>query len=347
MEAEAWTADHPLIRAILERPVDYQFFQLLHLMELTNNDQALPGESGPARRERVRLRPELGMTFPAGDIATADWHEDEQAVGRLRVTTTFMGLYGSNSPLATHFTEALLADRDEDRVVRDFLDLFHHRIFSLLYRVWKKYRYYVTYRPDAQDPISRVVCGLLGIGTADTAEQLEVAPTRYFRYTGLLSQRPRSAAGLEGMLRDYYGQVPVEVAQCIGRWLPVDESQKNVLGRDNCRLGQDTIIGDRVYDCSGKFRVRVGPMGFNQYLTFLPTGDAMHDLREIAGYYSTDPLEFDAELILKGEEVPSMQLGGDAVLGRIAWTSWVKSKPVPDQSVIFAPRAGMKRASLQ
>jgi type VI secretion system protein ImpH len=336
MASETWTASHPLVRLVLARPREFDFFQLLHLIERLGRGAAAIGQQGPAGDEPVRLRPALSLGFPSGDIDAAEWWDDAAAGnGYLLITTTFLGLYGSDSPLAAHFTEALLAEREDDQRVRGFIDLFHHRIFSLLYRVWKKYRYYVTFTSDGRDDISRVVRGFLGIGTSHLDESLRINPLRLFRYVGLLSQRPRSAAGLIGQLGDFFEGIEFAVEQCVGRWLWIQPSDRNVLGVDKCTLGQDFLVGERIFDCSGKFRVRVGPVGFDDYLRFLPTGEAAADLSEVIHFYCEDPLQHDVEVTLRGEEVPETPLGRKDMLGRLSWTTWLKSRPSEDKSVIF------------
>ena len=336
--SENWTAAHPLVRIVRRRATEYDFFQLLHVIEQIEVDAALIGETGPARHEPVRLRPFLGLQFPPGDIQSADWLDNPiDVTGHLRVTMTLLGLYGSDSPLPAHFTEGLIAEREDDIRVRDFIDLFHHRVFSLLFRVWKKYRYYVVFRSDGGDPISKVVRGFLGIGTPHLDEQLTVNPVRLFRYAGLLSQRPRSAIGLVGQLEDYFQGVPFDLEQCVGRWLRIQTSDRNRLGSRKCTLGQDFLVGERMFDRSGKFRVKIGPIGFEKYTEFLPDGEALQDLMQVVKLYCDDPLDYDVQVTLKGEEVPETPLGEHKYLGRLAWTSWLKSEPCADKSVIFNP----------
>lgn len=337
MDAPTWTTEHPLVRFVLQKPRSFEFFQLLHLIERLLPQCAQIGRAGPAGDEPVRLRPSLSMSFPACDLDTMAWTEDAlNGSGKLQVTTTFLGLYGTDSPLPTHFTESLMAEHEEDERVRGFLDLFHHRVLSLLFRVWTKYRYYVTFRSDGSDPISQMVRGLLGIGTTGLSDALKVPPVRLFRYVGLLSQRPRSAAGLTGLLSDFFEGIDFDIEQCVGRWLPIQMNDCNRLGGRKCSLGQDFLLGDRIFDCSGKFRVKVGPVGFDDFQRFLPPGDAAADLAGLAQIYCADALQFDAEVTLRGAEVPDTPLGGQGLLGRLAWTSWLKSKPCDDQSVVFS-----------
>jgi type VI secretion system protein ImpH len=334
MPSETWTESHPLARLILSRPREFSFFQLLHLIEHMVADAAPLGQQGPARDEPVRLRPTLSLGFPSSDLEAAEWRVDPgSADGCLLITTTFMGLYGSNSPLPAHFTEDLLAEREDDERVRAFIDLFHHRVFSLLYRVWKKYRYYVTFKTDGSDAISQTVRGFLGIGTPQLDESLRINPLRLFRYVGLLSQRPRSAAGLAGQLRDFFEGIAFDVQQCVGRWLWIQSNDRNVLGVDKCSLGHDFLLGERIFDSSGKLRIKAGPVGFDDFLRFVPTGAAAAELSEIVRFYCEDPLEHDVEVTLRGDEVPETPLGTHDMLG---WTTWLKSQPSEDKAVVFS-----------
>jgi len=331
-----WSEAHPLVRRILHAPRDFEFFQLLHLIERIDRTSVPLGGAGPARAEGVRLRPVVSLGFPVSDVDAVEWREYPER-GRLVVTTTFLGLYGSDSPLATHFTEALLLEREDDERVRDFLDIFHHRLLSLLFRVWVKYRYYAVFRSDGSDNISLVVRGLLGLGTAALDEFLRIHPVRLFRYAGLFSQRPRSAAGLIGLLRDYFEGVDFDVQQCVGRWLRIQPGDRNACGLSKCTLGQDLLLGERIFDRSGKFRVKVGPVGLERYLEFLPPGRAAGELRSLVEFYCGDPLEFDIQVTLRGEEVPDTPLGERGLLGRLSWTSWLKSGPCGDKTVVFTP----------
>lgn len=331
-----WNEDHPLVRRILRAPRDFEFFQLLHLIEWIDRQSVPPGGAGPARAEGVRLRPAVSLGFPVSDLDAAAWREYPER-GRLLITSTFLGLYGSHSPLAAHFTEALLPEREDDERVRDFLDILHHRVLSLLFRVWVKYRYYAVFRSDGSDNISTVVRGLLGLGTAALDESLRIYPVRLFRYVGLFSQRPRSAAGLIGLLRDYFEGVDFCVEQCVGRWLWIQPGDRNACGVRKCALGQDLLLGERIFDRSGKFRLQVGPLGLERYLEFLPPGQAAGELRALVEFYCGDPLEFDIEVTLRGEEVPETPVGQRGLLGRLSWTSWLKSGPCVDKVVIFAP----------
>src|SRR6185295_4563008 len=90
-------------------------------------------------------------------------------------------------------------------------------------------------------------------------------------YGGLLSQRKRSAAGLEAIVHDYF-HLPVRVLQFQGRWLRLEPEKQTRLGEraGNARLSDDAVIGDRVWDVQGKIRLRIGPLPRDRFIDFLP-----------------------------------------------------------------------------
>ncbi|HKB08000.1 MAG TPA: type VI secretion system baseplate subunit TssG, partial [Candidatus Polarisedimenticolia bacterium] len=269
MEPEERTTDADLIRALAREARLYSFFQVVQLLERARPEAAPLGQEGPPSREAVRLRPSLSLAFPESDVAAVEVLEDGERP-RVLVETNFLGLYGSTSPLPTYYAEELLQDTSEESLVRGVLDLFHHRLLSLLYRCWKKYRPYLQFRPDGRDEFSwRLLC-LMGLGIQEAAERCAL-PTRWLlRYCGLLNQQPRSAAALQCAISDFFEGVPVEVTSYAERWVTIPEESRCRLGSLNSRLGVDLQVGERVEDRAGKFRVTLGPMDLDTYISFLP-----------------------------------------------------------------------------
>ena len=106
------------------------------------------------------------------------------------------------------------------KVLRDFLDIFNHRLISLFYQAWEKYRFGASYERGQRDAVSQRLMDLVGLGTSGLTQQQDVRDESLLFYSGLLSHRPRSAAGLEQMLADYF-QIPVEAQQFAGWCTPV------------------------------------------------------------------------------------------------------------------------------
>ncbi|TAK06640.1 MAG: type VI secretion system baseplate subunit TssG [Candidatus Manganitrophaceae bacterium] len=314
----------------LEDAARFSFFQLVRLLEQHYRPRARVGGEGPAAEEILRFRPEVSLGFPASDVAAVEEipaTEDQPA--RFQVTTTFLGLYGSTSPLPIFYTEEMIRrDPDEDPV-RAFVDLFHHRLLSLFYRCWTKYRYHIQFEGEGKDAFSQRMLGLIGLGTAGLTDQTGLPAARLIRYAGLLTQRPRSAAALEGMVSDFFGDLPVRAVQWVARWVTIQPEQQIRLGQVNSRLGVDASLGEKILSRSSQFRMVLGPMRHALFLQFLPDGESFRRLNALVILFLNDPLEFDFELQVHGEEIPPLQLKSRDG-GRLGWTTWLTTAGFDD-----------------
>ena len=338
--ADPATDEQRVAASLMEQPGRYGFYQAVRMLERLAGGVRL-GHAELPRREAIRIRALDRLDFPPCDLTeiTAEENPWGQPATRYRLTASFMGVYGPASPLPTNYTEMLVRpegeeDPEDRQRVRDFLDLFHHRMFSLFYRCLSKYRYHLLFESGGGDVFSRYMLALIGRGTPQlTQEDRPVPAVRMIRYAGLLTQNPKSAVNLEGLLRDFLKGVPVRVSQCMGRWLRVED--RNRLGAQFCQMGEDLIVGANVYDRTGKFRVSVRPMGIDAFKRFLPNGETMAKLRELVRLYLVDHLEFDVEVWLHGDEVPRCEMGAGPGATMLGWTSWSLTGPGPDRAVVF------------
>src|SRR5262249_42670906 len=135
----------------------FSFFRLIYLLERTFPKAPPMGQLGPAADERVRIRPDVSLIFASCDVAGLAQHKYPDGVDRVQVTSAFMGLYGSVSPMPPYYVEKIALDdyQGGPQPVREFLDVFHHRLLSLTYRAWTKYRFAVIYRKKGTDPFTR------------------------------------------------------------------------------------------------------------------------------------------------------------------------------------------------
>jgi type VI secretion system protein ImpH len=346
-----------LIERLFEEGYAFDFFQAVRLLEKADPERRPVGRGGPARAEVVRFRAHLSLNFPPSAI-----YEVQRPTRELPVpvmTVTFMGLTGPSGVMPRHYTELLLRlDRDvkgpERWALRDWLDLFNHRLVSLFYRAWEKYRFYIPYergeyiRADP-DPFTHALFSAIGLGMRPLRNRLAVSTATevdgqrrermlaklddfsLLYYGGFLAHRPRCAVILEALLRDYY-QMPVEVRQFQGQWLRLDEANQSRLGDGgNNQAGVNLVAGDRVWDVQNKIRIRMGPLRYTQFNQFLPDRSpvpqrkAFFLLAHLVRLYVGPELDFDVQLVLLAREVPGCRLGagGGAQLG---WNTWCLSR---------------------
>jgi len=311
----------------------YQAVRLLERMARTSrtSGEAMPvGEGTEPEREAVRFSSRVAFDFPASEV-----HEVERpkTPGEpARMTVNVLGLAGALGPLPAPFSELLLERLwAKDPAFRDFLDIFNHRLVSLLHRAKKRVRPGLSWdRPD-RGGFSRTAFAFLGLGTEGLRGRMEVEDRALLQYTGILARRARTAVGLEVMLADYFG-VGVRCTQFVGRWMVLDPEQRTAIGARGGRarnhelsaLGSGAVLGSRVWDQGAGIELAVGPLTLGQLLDFLPAGRAFRSLVQLVRFTLGDGVGFDVRLTLKASEVPPCRLGCGPRLG---WSAWLTTKP--------------------
>ena len=363
VSAAADTSARPdLLERLLGRTERFDFFQAVWLLERYRPGQALAGLRGPVAAERLRFRPALSMGFPSTDVGgLVQFHDPSQSERNYLLEVRFLGLYGVSTPLPLHYSvdlwhtveRGVSAPTEEDVVAadqlpaappdtsptRDFLDVFHHRLISLFYRAWLKYRYDRQFGQANRDALTNYLLQFIGCPAEFGPLTLGVEPIRLLRYAGALTQRPRSATTLRGVLEDYLAGTPVIVREFIGQWLTLDENDLNRVGQINSGLGVDLTIGEQVYDLSGAFCLSFGPVSWDGYRALAPGGALFSQIRAITKLYCRDPLAFNIEVRLEAGAVPETQLTSDDRSGRLGLTSWVRTWDLGETAETFDAQA--------
>jgi type VI secretion system protein ImpH len=180
-------------------------------------------------------------------------------------------------------------------------------------------------RPD-NDPFSRWVASVAGYGQPTLMGRDSVPDGARLAASGILGRAVHGAEGLERILNDFF-RVPVRVHQWQPHWmrLPGDALSRIGLRNAPVALGQNTVIGAKVWDCQTRFRVEIGPLTLEQYTRFLPGGESMRRLHDWVLNYIGYELSCEMHLVLKKDEVPAVRLGAAGALG---WTSWIGTRHV-------------------
>jgi type VI secretion system protein ImpH len=304
---------------------DFDFFQAVRLLERLGGGVRV-GLDGPPANETLRLRPVASMAFAPSDVAAIEeLPARDGAPARRRLTAWFLGLYGVSSPLPSSYAEWIAQADPSDTRVRDFLDLYHHRLLSLFYRAWTRHHYVALYAHDGTDPLSSRLLAWVGAN----------AQLRLLRWASLLCGRDRPPAALAAMWSDLIG-VPIHVDGNVGRWVAVPADQRARLGRAACRLGQDFVLGARVHDLSGRFRVTVGPVDFAEFERFLPGSRGRAELADVVARSLPTAFDYDVAVTLRAGSQPRLALGTPSPR-RLGWSSWLGGgRSTEDTTVLFS-----------
>jgi type VI secretion system protein ImpH len=352
MAAEIGSSDAPLKRGkpglddlFLREAYRFEFFQAVRLLERMYPERKPIGYHEMPKDEVARFRTHVSMQFPASELYDVSVPSTPESEGQPTASVTFMGLAGAMGVMPSHYTQ-MISDpslRHQTAPLRDFLDIFNHRFISLFYRAWEKYRFAIAYERGGDDLFSQQLFSLIGMGTSGLQKQLGISDQILLYYAGLLSQRPRAAAALEGILQDYFG-VPVEVEQFTGEWFLMNVDALTSLGSagQNNQLGVNASLWERIWDPQARFRVKLGPLTHAQFQDFLPTSDGYRHAVELTRFFVGEEFSFEIQPILKAEEVPWCALGVSQST-RLGWAMWLKTKPFEADTTqpIFAARVAM------
>ncbi|WP_425615133.1 type VI secretion system baseplate subunit TssG [Anatilimnocola sp. NA78] len=371
-----------LDQLLRDEPYRFEFFAAMHLLtriRLLRPDVDLDGQ---AELIPIRFRAHQSLSFPASEIH--DLRVLPNAKRPIEMMVTFFGLTGPMGALPRHYTELVMERmRKRDHVLRDFLDVFNHRLISLFADAGRKYRFWFAYEQAVHigrirktqgsqkfrgfvledrprmDPLSQNLLDLGGLGTSlqrykdivrgALANRVDIADETFRHYAGLLSQSHRSGLGLEQLLSGFF-DTPVKVQQFVGQWLELPAEYRTSLpvreaiqppGSDKTaaspksppktaipRLGQNSVIGSRIWEVQGKFRISLGPLTYKRFLDYLPVGNAFRKLAQLTRIYVRGGFDFDVQPTLLGPEVPWCRLGGNETPGaRLGWNTWIRNEP--------------------
>lgn len=321
---------------LFEEFYGFSFFKAVGLLELLFPERKPLGQTLRPMEEVVRFKVKPGFSFPPSDIAGLK-QEDPGKAAEMEVA--FMGLIGPSGVLP-HWYNEMAVERvwQKDFTLTAFLDLFHHRLISLFYLAWKRSRVAENYQFGGQDKVSRCLLSLIGLGTPGLCGRLGLPDEALIFWGGFLSRPVPSAVALEATV-GYFSDTEVQVEQFIDREVLISPEDQTQLGSANTQLGMNALCGSRAMENQTKFRLCLGPMGYEHFFRLLPMGDLLRPIFSLVRYMVGIEYEFEIRLILRREEVPPCVLGGQTPgVSRLGWSTWIQTPGVSlpaDPSVTF------------
>lgn len=321
-------------------PQRHHIFLALRILEAQYAQAPRLGQSRRPREDAVRLGQEARMAFPPSTIRsfTPPGAKPGSLINR------FFGFFGPHGPLPVHLTdyarERQINNRDGTFVA--FANMLTHRIMSLMYRAWVTGHPAVDFDRGLDTQFGGHVAALAGHHGAALRDRDAMPDMAKRHYAGLLAGGTRNREGLVAMLAGFF-DAPVKMQEFVGSWLELEPDDRWELGKGG-GLGQTTSIGTRVWSRSSKFRLVIGPLSLEEYERLLPGAPSMEKLAAVVRNYVGDALDYDVNIVLRGDQVPPTQLGGQARLGQ---TSWIGTRKTDEDAadLYLEPQNYAKRAA--
>ncbi|MDR1268685.1 MAG: type VI secretion system baseplate subunit TssG [Planctomycetaceae bacterium] len=294
--------EHPL--TLMERfrtePYRFDFWQSVKLLQNeTPPDKTLSVETPPEiadvspDKERFRFASHVSQQFPASDVQNFidnDFAESGNGINKRNnkpvLSINFFGLAGLHGPLPVPVTELIL-DRVKhgDTGLRDFLNIFNHRLISLLYRAMEPMRPGCgSQTHPAETELADYLYAIAGLLTNGLRKPEHA---RFLPHAILFANRRKTASGLEKIISERFN-VTAKVEEFQGRWLWVEERDRTKLGNANNQLGQNAMLGGRFWNQSAGFVLQIKGSHANK---------KRNEILKIVRFYVGDGLHCDVQFI--------------------------------------------------
>ncbi|WP_132624926.1 type VI secretion system baseplate subunit TssG [Pseudomonas aeruginosa] len=284
----------PLSQRLRRTPQRFELLQALLLLE-RERPQALPLGTGNApRAEALRLRGPLLPLFASSEVESL-LDDPQQPV----LSTPVFGLGGPDGPLPYAYQEWLQQRaRQKDHAPAEFLDLFQHRLLSLLYRVLRKHRVALGFAVPAATPVQAQLRALSGLLPKALQERLALPDSAVLARTALF-------AGGQGAWKE----------------IPAASRSRLQRGGRNLRLGRDAIAGTRTWDEHAGIALSLGPLDAREAARFFPDGDAHGQLASLAALYFGPDLDCRLSLLVSGGAPLRLERGAPP---RLSWNTGLR-----------------------
>ena len=326
MAAPSWSKVSPVIQSLLDDAPQFDLYVALYYLEtLWDANSSL--EQG--ERKRIRVIPYESLAFPASDIKQCDLNLDKR---RIELKVRFSGLFGVDSPLPQYFIEAAMGQKNDDsndfndesgERVREFLNIFNHHFYCLMYSAWKKYQP-VLPGQGQQD--------YLNIRSALTSNR-DLSSSALPLY-GLTSHRVESAASVQVMLQYLVKDFTVSVDDQVEHW--VESLGSGAIGSTDVGLGQGMTVGERMLVVGGKVHIHIGPMNSHECQSFLPGGHKASEIQDVLESYLKPSIDYELILLVKSESSPVQPLTGNGL--QLGSTTWLGENPAMERRIKISRR---------
>ncbi|MNJ16602.1 hypothetical protein D3C77_108660 [compost metagenome] len=301
----------------------FDFFSALRCIEALHPDCPRLGTARRLAQDPLRLTQAVSMAFEPGMLRNLELREGHAP----RLAVTFFGMTGVNGPMPLAFSEEVVSRQTnhDDYVLTHFIDIFHHRLLTLLYRAW------ATARPvvSADRPQDNRF--------ADYVQAFSPRSEAY--YASLYVDQRRSAGGLVALLRDYLG-VTVEVRQWQGRWTALGPDAHLQLSKQcaGAQLGMASLLGKRSWNVQHSIRLVLGPLSLGDWRRLLPGTPLINGAMRLVNDYVGAGMEWDVLLRLAPTQTSAVRLNDSARLGLSSWLGGVAATAGERQCVLSAAR---------
>jgi len=282
-----------MIKQIISQASQIDFYKAVFIIENQLKKRGLDyrhvGYDSNPKQELIKFTATQKFGYPGNAITKLEEIGFEDGMHKVNMQVSFMGLTGCSGALPQFYSELVMQRlRYKDTTMRDFYDMFNHRLISLYYRAWKKYKPSLNHvnKDRNRDPYTQIL-GLLSGGYNE----------HQLHFSGLYSRKIRNAFDLKNVLSSYLG-CEVSIKQMVGQWHELKEQEQTRLASQalyegqHARLGVDTMIGNKVWDVSSNIEIHIKSDDSDKAKQLLPKGPLFEIANKITKDYVGNAINF-------------------------------------------------------
>ena len=279
--------------------------------------------------EAMRFRPPVSRAYPDEPVRGPS----DSDGGAVDVALT--ALYGVYGVLPDYFTDELQGEGKDRQALRDFLDMFNHRLMRLMYDTWRRYRFFSEDVLDPKSERAKLEAAQLNRITGLLGDRDDPPYLRGLRWgnMGMYRRATRSSGALMDLLRAFLPGFRIDLESFVAQFRDIPSEQHAVLGR-NIRIGAEGsfLVGRRIKDIAGGVRLTFRDLDYETYMRLLPGGSWRGEIADLVKDFTRGRADALIKLELRGDQVPDWQLGQR----QLGMNLWLKSRPMAEPVTVSA-----------
>jgi type VI secretion system protein ImpH len=229
---------------------DISFFQLLRKLQHAYGGSLF-------QDKKIELRSSNQLNFPSSDIKSLDTNNDN-----LIVEMNVMGMIGSDGCLPNYYNDILQIESESNQRLKDFLDIFHHHIYELMFCAWK------LNQPDIAIELGDNYWQQLFSHLFPRLDQRE----QPLEICQVFSNKHKSLKQLKQLLNILFPQKNSRLTIVPAVWRQLGASQ--VLGVTELQLAENVVLGDRYLLGSHQVDIVIECFTYSEYQALIQQKDS-------------------------------------------------------------------------
>lgn len=294
-------------------------------MILRNADESLlkpPIDYNAVINRNLRFSSVVSWVPPSSTLKDVFYEKDEDLI-KLKVST--VGVAGIIGGLPQNYSDVVSGlTRNKNNSLADYLDIYNHRINSLLYQSFQKHHIDLAIVSADKAPQTKILYVLAGwysysyknLTGLDSAVTFNTV--RYF-IRSVCSTRDLELA-LSRILKTF-----VKVYSLAPRRYVISDETLSRLGGQNAMLGRNYILGDSFINWDSSIDVMLKGITFRDYYQYLRSPTSMiHSIGKLIKTFSKVTLR-KLVIQLKPSEIKPLPIKLENCV-RLGYNSWLESR---------------------